>query len=85
MQTSGDVVGVDFGATVGREAGYRRPAVVVRAQRLLDAGPAPAVVQVVPLTSTVRGFASEVEIEAERSIGLDHTSSAQCQHVRAVA
>lgn len=83
MLTSGDIVAVDLGAPIGREAGYRHPAVVVTAQRLLDASP--SVVQVVPLTSTVRGFASEVDIEADRSNGLDRTSSAQCQHVRAVA
>lgn len=81
--TSGDVVAVDIGAPRGREAGYRHPAVVVTAQRLLDA--VPSVVHVVPLTSTVRGFASEVEIGADRSNGLDHRSAAQCQHVRAVA
>ena len=83
MLTSGDVVTVDLGTPVGREAGYRHPAVVVTAQRLLDA--APSVVQVVPLTSSLRGFASEVELEADQSNGLAHASSAQCQHVRAVA
>ena len=77
------MVAVDLGSPVGREAGYRHPAVVVSAQRVLDASP--SVVQVVPLTSTVRGFASEVEIDADPFNGLDHRSSAQCQHVRAVA
>ncbi|HZI98855.1 MAG TPA: type II toxin-antitoxin system PemK/MazF family toxin [Actinomycetales bacterium] len=83
MLNSGDVVAVDFGSPIGGEAGFRHPAVVVTAQRLLDASP--SVVQVVPLTSTVRAFASEVEIDADPSNGLDHKSSAQCQHVRAVA
>lgn len=83
MLTSGDVVFVDLGTPIGREAGYRHPAVVVTAQRLLEASP--SVVQVVPLTSARRGFGSEVEIEADRHNGLDHPSSAQCQHVRAVA
>jgi mRNA interferase MazF len=83
MLTSGDIVAVDFGSPIGSEAGYRHPAVVVTAQRLLDASP--SVVQVVPLTSTLRGFASEVEIDADPSNGLNHNSSAQCQHVRAVA
>ena len=83
MLTSGDVVTVDLGQPVGREAGYRHLAVVVTAQRLLDAGP--SVVQVVPLTSTLRGFGSEVQIDADQHNGLDHASSAQCQHVRAVA
>ena len=83
MLTSGDVVIIDLGAPTGREAGFRHPAVVVTAQRVIDAGA--AVVQVVPLTSRVRGFASEVEIDADPSNGLDHRSAAQCQHVRAVA
>ena len=81
MLTSGDVVDLDLGAPAGSEAGFRRPAVVVSAQRVLDA--APSVVHVVPLTSTVRGLASEVEIDAAN--GLDALSAAQCQHIRAVA
>ena len=77
------VVVVDLGTPIGREAQHRHPAVVVTAQRLLDASP--SIVQVVPLTSSLRGFGSEVEIEADRHNGLDHPSSAQCQHVRTVA
>lgn len=83
MLISGDVVHVDLGTPVGREAGYRHPAVVVTAQRLLDAGP--SVVHVVPFTSTRRGFVSEIDVDADPHNGLDHPSSAQCQHVRAVA
>ena len=83
MLNSGDVVYVELGTPIGREAGYRHPAVLVTAQRLLDA--TPSVVQVVPLTTTLRGFGSEVLIEADGPNGLEKTSSAQCQHVRAVA
>jgi mRNA interferase MazF len=83
MLTSGDVVDVDLGVRAGREAGFRHPAVVVTAQRVLDAQP--NVVQVVPLTSTLRGFASEVEVDAEPANGLEIRSAAQCQHIRAVA
>ena len=83
MLTSGDVVVIDLGTPTGREAGYLHPAVVVTAQRVIDGGA--AVVQVVPLTSQVRGFASEVEIDAEPSNGLNRHSAAQCQHVRTVA
>ena len=83
MLTSGDVVTIDLGTPPGREAGFRHPAVVVTAQRVIDGGA--AVVQVVPLTSQVRGFASEVEVGADPSNGLDRRSAAQCQHVRAVA
>jgi mRNA interferase MazF len=55
----------------------------VTAQRILDA--APSVIQVVPLTKTIRGFASEVRIEPDAVNGLDAVSAAQCQHIRAVS
>ena len=83
MLNSGDVVELDLGAPTGREAGFRHPAVVVTAQRILDA--APNVVQVVPLTSTNRGFGSEVRIESDPDNGLTDESTAQCQHIRAVS
>ena len=83
MLTSGDVVGVDLGTPVGREAGFPHPAVVVTAQRLLDV--TPSVVHVVPLTSRARGFSSEVLLQPDDLNGLERPSSAQCQHVRAVA
>ena len=83
MLTSGDVVELDLGSPAGREAGSRNPAVVVTAQRVLDAEP--SVVQVVPLTSTLRGFVSEVEIAADAANGLECTSAAQCQRIRGVA
>ncbi|WP_420626764.1 type II toxin-antitoxin system PemK/MazF family toxin [Candidatus Poriferisodalis sp.] len=82
MLTSGDIVDLDLGLPEGREAGFRHPAVVVTAQRVLDN--APNVVHVVPLTSQLRGFASEVELEADPLNGLEVTSAAQCQHIRAV-
>lgn len=83
MLTSGDVVGLDLGTPSGREAGFRHPAVVVTAQRILDA--TPSVLHVVPLTSTERGFGSEVLIEPDERNGLGHHSVAQCQHIRAVS
>lgn len=78
MLTSGDVVDLDLGLPAGREAGFRHPAVVVTAQRILDAGP--NVVHVVPLTSALRDFGSEVRIDPDRPAGLDAESAAQCQH-----
>jgi mRNA interferase MazF len=81
--TSGDVVDLDLGTPTGREAGFRHPAVVATAQRILDADP--MVVQVVPLTSTIRRFHSEIEIQPDDSNGLTTRSAAQCQHVRSVA
>ena len=83
MPNSGDVVEVEFGAPERREAGMRRPAVIVTAQRILDA--APSIIQVVPLTSTIRSFHSEVVIEPDPVNGLEVRSAAQCQHVRAVS
>ena len=83
MPTSGDVVDLDLGVPEGREAGFVHPAVVVTAQRILDAGP--SVVHVVPLTTTLRRFHSEVVIEPDGDNGLSEASAAQCQHVRAVS
>jgi mRNA interferase MazF len=83
MLSSGDAVALDLGVPVGREAGFAHPAVVVTAQRILDGDP--AVIQVVPVASTVRSFRSEVQIEADDSNGLVVRSAAQCQHVRAVS
>lgn len=83
MLTSGDIVDLDLGLPAGREAGFRHPAVVVTAQRILDAQP--SVIQVVPLTSTVRRFASEITIQPDERNGLHRPSAAQCQHVRSVS
>ena len=83
MPTSGDVVELDLGSPEGREAGFRHPAVLVTAQRILDANP--SVVHVVPLTSNIRRFHSEVMIEPDADNGLDARSAAQCQHIRAIA
>lgn len=83
MLTSGDVVNLDVGVPEGSEPGMQRPAVVVTANRVLRAGP--SVVQVVPLTRTLRGYESEVLIEPDDDKGLKDPSAAQCQHIRAVA
>ncbi len=83
MLSSGDIVDLELGTPAGREAGFRHPAVVVTAQRILDAGP--SVLQVVPLTSTVRQFHSEIALDPDAINGLTVTSAAQCQHVRSVA
>ena len=83
MLTSGDVVDLDLGTPSGREAGFRHPAVLVTAQRILDA--TPSVVHVVPLTSTVRQFHAEVVVDPDEGNGLEGTSAAQCQHIRSVS
>lgn len=83
MPTSGDIVNLDLGQPEGHEAGFLYPAVMVTAQRILDT--APAVIHVVPLTRTLRGFHSEIVVEAEPANGLSQTSAAQCQHLRTVS
>jgi len=83
MPTSGDVVELDLGQPQGREAGFLHPAVIVTAQRILDAKP--TVLQVVPLTSTIRDFHSEIVIDPDDDNGLDVASAARCQHLRAVS
>jgi len=83
MPTSGDVVDLDLGLPEGREAGFLHPAVLVTAQRILDASP--SVVHVVPLTSTIRRFHSEVVIEPDAANGLGGVSAGQCQHLRSVS
>ena len=83
MLTSGDVVDLDLGLPEGREAGFRHPVVVVTAQRILDAQP--TVMQVVPLTTTIRPFTSEIPIKPDDGNGLREMSAAQCQHIRAVS
>lgn len=60
-----------------------RPAVVVTAGRILRGGP--NVVQVVPLTRTIRDSGADVVIEPDDHNGLSAPSAAQCQHVRSVA
>ena len=81
MPTSGDVV--DLGLPEGREAGFLHPAVVVTAQRVLDA--TPSVIHVVPLTSTIRRFDSELVIDPDPANGLQGVYAAQCQHLRALS
>lgn len=83
MLTPGDVVDLDLGIPSGSEAGLRRPAVVITAARILRGRP--SVVQVVPLTRTVRQSGAEVVIDPDELNSLEARSSAQCQHVRSVA
>ena len=83
MLTPGDVVELDLGTPVGSEAGLRRPAIVITAERILRGRP--NVVQVVPLTRTVRESSAEVAIHPDDENGLSAVSAAQCQHVRSIA
>lgn len=83
MLTPGDVVELDLGRPAGSEAGLRRSAVVVTAGRVLRGDP--NVVQVVPLTRTIRQSGAEVPIDPDSANGRQARSAAQCQHVRSVA
>ena len=83
MLTPGDVVELDLGTPAGSEAGLHRPAIVVTAARVLRGGP--DVVQVVPLTRTIRASSTEVVVDPDGSNRLAARSSAQCQHARSVA
>ena len=56
---------------------------MVTAARVLNGGP--NVVQVVPLTRTIRTSGAEVVIDPDEDNRLSARSSAQCQHVRSVA
>lgn len=71
---AGDLVEVDFGIPAGSEPGFRRPAVVVTADAVLEA--APRTVHVVPVTSNVeRAFLTDVPLVDS---GLERASAAQC-------
>ncbi|WP_425309532.1 type II toxin-antitoxin system PemK/MazF family toxin [Ammonicoccus fulvus] len=83
MLTPGDVVQLDLGAPAGSEAGLQRPAVVVTAGRILRGGP--NVIQVVPLTRTIRPSSTEVVVHPDTGNALTAKSAAQCQHVRSIA
>lgn len=83
MLTPGDVIELDLGVPAGSEAGLRRPAIVVTAARVLRGEP--NVVQVVPLTRTIRASGAEVIIQPDDRNGLRVASAAQCQHIRSVS
>ncbi|WP_446664948.1 type II toxin-antitoxin system PemK/MazF family toxin [Flexivirga sp. B27] len=60
-----------------------RPAIVITADRILHGGP--NVIQVVPLTRTIRDSGAEVVIDPDELNGLGAVSAAQCQHIRSIA
>jgi mRNA interferase MazF len=83
MLTSGEVVLAELSGPVCREARFPRPGVVVTAQVVL--AQRPNVVHVVPITTTRRGFRSEIDVDPDEDNGLTEPSAAQCQHVRAIS
>ncbi len=78
----GEIWLTDFGTPIGHEQGYRRPAVVVSADRL-NASRAGLVI-VVPMTTTRRELPTHVEIEAGPS-GLEETSYAKAEDIKSVS
>ncbi|HIY65582.1 MAG TPA: type II toxin-antitoxin system PemK/MazF family toxin [Candidatus Agrococcus pullicola] len=83
MLTPGDVVELNLGTPAGSEAGLSRPAIVVTAERILRGEP--NVIQVVPLTRTIRDSGAEIIIDPDERNGLSTVSAAQCQHIRSVS
>lgn len=76
---TGDIVWVDFGTPMGSEPGYRRPAVILTADAVLERGA--RTVHVVPLTTDVsRNLPFEVVLD-ESSTG---TASAAQAHLLGV-
>jgi mRNA interferase MazF len=73
---------VDFGVPVGHEQGKARPALVVSA----DSWNAHAsTLTVLPITRTSHDFPTRIELEATAASGLDVTSYARCEDIRAIS
>ena len=77
----GDVWLVDFGSPVAREQGYRRPAVVLSADRLNTRS---GLVIVVACTAAHRGLPTHVQLEPGPS-GLRETSYAKAEDIKSVS
>ncbi|MGB3410072.1 MAG: type II toxin-antitoxin system PemK/MazF family toxin [Microthrixaceae bacterium] len=78
----GDLYGVDLRTPIGHEPGFQRPAVVVSSD-ILNNGPG-GLVTIVPITTTRYGLRSHIELDPGIS-GLEHTSYARCDQLRAVS
>ncbi len=82
---SGDVYRVDFGSPIGSEAGFVRPAVVITDDDILES--ISATFQVIPFTSTVRNWPTDVSSEwGEAQVHLITTVSSRAagEHLGAV-
>lgn len=78
----GEIWLVDFGTPIGHEQGFRRPAVVVSANRL-NRGRSGLVI-VVPCTTTYRGLPTHVELDPQTS-GLREVCYAKAEDIKSVA
>jgi mRNA interferase MazF len=79
----GDIVEVDFGTPIGSEAGFRRPAIILMSDAFLRYRP--STVFAIPLTATPRQFPSHIEIHPDADNGLQATSCALVEQLRAVS
>ena len=70
----------DFGVPVGHEQGKVRPALVVSADSWNGHA---STVTVLPITRTSHDFPTRIEVEATAGSGLDVTSYARCEDIRA--
>lgn len=78
----GEVWLTDLGEPIGHEQGRRRPALVVSS----DAWNRYATtITVLPITRTKHGYPTRVEIEPDPTNGLDATSYARCEDIRAIS
>jgi mRNA interferase MazF len=83
MASVDDVWLVDFGTPHPGEPAALRPALVLGPPDTF--GPGFPFVIVVPLTTTRRGLSLHVEVEGSAATGLDSTSYAQCELIRAIS
>ena len=77
MVNRGEIYLCDFGAPIGHEPGFRRPAVVVSHPELNRHG----VPIVLPVTRTRRGYPTHVELDGVLPV----VSYVQCELIRAVS
>ncbi|CAN5922642.1 hypothetical protein BH23ACT10_BH23ACT10_22030 [soil metagenome] len=82
MASVDDLWLVDFGDPFPGEPGFHRPAVVLGPPDTF--GPGFPFIILAPLTTTNRGLALHVEVEATEQTGLRDTSYIQCELIRSV-
>ncbi len=78
----GQVWLTDFGVPVGNEQGKVRPALVVSSDSWNGHA---STLTVLPMTRTSHDFPTRIEVEATVQNGLDETSYARCEDIRAIS
>jgi mRNA interferase MazF len=82
LVSQGEIWLVDFDPVRGHEQAGRRPALVI--SNNVFNSTANGMCQVLPLTSTYRGLAAHIEIQAPQG-GLRQTSHLMCDQIRTVS